>query len=217
LAGDLHDGFQQALAGAMYQVDSALTCADELPEVLKKRLGGADAALKEAQKGLREVLWGLTEEGEGANAFGDLLRHVVSKRDHWQDLVTVRDVGEVRPVPPAVVGHLIMLFQEAVGNAIAHSQAKHVEVEVRFHDQGLALAIVDDGVGFDVQAALARANGSHFGLRGMRRRMKELGGKVTIESEPGGGTRVTVFVGLKKAMPAKKSPKRGMELTTVES
>jgi hypothetical protein len=93
LAGDLHDGFQQALAGAMYQVDSALTCADELPEVLKKRLGGADAALKEAQKGLREVLWGLTEEGEGANGFGDLLRHVVSKRDHWQDLVTVRDVG----------------------------------------------------------------------------------------------------------------------------
>ena len=211
LAADLHDGFQQVLAGAMYRLDAAMTCAKEMPEALQRQLGGADAALKQAQKGLRDALWGLTEGADGSATFVNLIQHAAQKMDHWQGLVTVSQIGEERPVPPAVMGHLLMLFQESVGNAISHGKAKRVDVEVRYFNQGVAIEIADDGLGFDPKAADAQANGTHFGLKGMRRRMKEVGGNLTIESEPGRGARVTAYVGLRKVLAGQKSPKRGME------
>ena len=84
-----------------------------------------------------------------------------------------------------------MLVQEAVGNALRHGEAPHVNLRLHFADQGLELIVEDNGKGFNPQCAPGTGDG-HYGLEGMRQRMRWLGGTVEITSHPDGGTRVCV-------------------------
>ena len=82
------------------------------------------------------------------------------------------------------------VVQEAMQNAIKHSRARHVWVRLNGSTDHLSLTITDDGVGFDVAAAL----GSGLGLVSMRERLEVVGSELTIHSAPGSGTRIHVDV-----------------------
>jgi signal transduction histidine kinase len=85
------------------------------------------------------------------------------------------------------------IAQEALNNAVQHARAENVTVRVRCDSDGLALSVVDDGVGFELppRPDLLTQDG-HFGLLGMRERATLLGGSFRIHTAPGEGTRVTV-------------------------
>ena len=83
--------------------------------------------------------------------------------------------------------------QIALTNVARHAQAKHVHVELRQHEAELELVIRDDGIGFDVAAALERASrGATLGLLSMQERVRLVGGTLEIESTPGMGTEIRV-------------------------
>jgi PAS domain S-box-containing protein len=83
------------------------------------------------------------------------------------------------------------IVQEAVNNAVKHACAQGVSITLRKHDDRLDLTIRDDGVGFDVPAALAdAAQGETMGLVGMEERVRALGGWLTIQSEAHRGTEI---------------------------
>ena len=84
--------------------------------------------------------------------------------------------------------------QEALRNVARHARARSVKVSVRPLDEGLQLAVVDDGVGFE--PALQRERPS-LGLASMRERVGLLGGELDIESAPGQGTTILVWLPLK--------------------
>ena len=77
---------------------------------------------------------------------------------------------------------LYRLVQEALHNVSSHSRARHATVTVRQRGDSVSLTVEDDGVGFDP----ARTRG--LGLLGMEERVKQLGGHLRIESQPGKGT-----------------------------
>ena len=83
-----------------------------------------------------------------------------------------------------------MLFrsQEALGNAVRHSDARHISVELTGAPSSLALTITDDGKGFDVESV---PNGG-LGLVSMRERVESVGGLLELHSSPGSGTRLSV-------------------------
>jgi signal transduction histidine kinase len=79
--------------------------------------------------------------------------------------------------------------QEALTNVMRHGQARHVWVDLDDSAGVTALQIRDDGVGFDVSAAHARAvGGLSLGLIGMEERVLALGGEFDVQSVPGQGT-----------------------------
>lgn len=88
---------------------------------------------------------------------------------------------------PALETACFRIAQEAITNIVRHSQAREVWVQLRYaHD--LHLTIRDDGNGFDVSTAEARAaRGQSFGLLGMYERASIVGGRLTIASTPGQG------------------------------
>jgi signal transduction histidine kinase len=82
------------------------------------------------------------------------------------------------------------LAQECFNNIAKHSQASTVNLSLHSTDRVLWLMVNDDGIGFEVKAALEK-QGS-FGLTGMRERVALLGGKLEIVSQPRRGTRISV-------------------------
>jgi two-component system NarL family sensor kinase len=87
---------------------------------------------------------------------------------------------------------LLSLTGELTANVAEHAQARHVRVRLRRLGQGLALEVSDDGSGIApgrVEEALAEG---HIGLASAARRVRALGGTLTIDSTPGEGTRVRI-------------------------
>jgi signal transduction histidine kinase len=84
---------------------------------------------------------------------------------------------------------LLRVCQEALTNVRKHAGASRAQITLSYGKDLVRLAVCDDGAGFDP----ARAVGG-FGLRGMRGRVTEAGGRLQVRSEPGAGTTVSVEV-----------------------
>lgn len=204
LAHDLHDGFQQLLAGSMFRLKAALNYLPDDPGAAQAQLEHARESLRHTQGGLRSALWGLTEESEGPLDFVGLLRHAVRRMEHWQGIVQVRCEGAERPMSRHMMGSLLMVVQEAVGNAIRHGRASEVVIDVALDEEGMTLVIGDNGCGFDPAALVEHRSGvGHLGLGGMRERLRWLGGTLTVTSRPGAGARVVAHVTWRRAHEAK--------------
>ena len=91
-------------------------------------------------------------------------------------------------LPDEVSLCLFRVLQEALHNAVRHSQVHHFKVELRRTDDVLYLTVRDAGVGFDVHRA---SRGAGLGLISMRERMKLIGGDLRIDSHAKQGTTVT--------------------------
>ena len=105
-------------------------------------------------------------------------------------------------VPPAISPEttlcLFRIAQEALANAIKHSGAQHVRVELNGTAALIALRIVDDGSGFDPDLLPGK---SGLGLVSMRERVFSLGGHIAIDSKPSDGTQVEVRIPLNAPAP----------------
>jgi NarL family two-component system sensor histidine kinase LiaS len=104
---------------------------------------------------------------------------------------------------PAQDHALLRISQEALANTARHAEATAVSVDLDIHDDGIRLQVCDDGRGFVPDTA----NGGEttdaaeppevppgLGLRLMRERVQELGGTLALESVPGQGTRLTIWL-----------------------
>lgn len=99
--------------------------------------------------------------------------------------VLVRAEGADGELPEEHKTCVYRLVQEAVNNSAQHANARTVEVVVRREADRLHFSVQDDGAGFDIR------NVRGLGLLGMEERVRRLGGKFHIESQPGRGTLVT--------------------------
>ena len=84
------------------------------------------------------------------------------------------------------------VVQEALSNAVRHSQARTIEVNMAVADGVLQVRVQDDGQGFDAQERALSGGG--MGLTGMRERASLVGGDLSITSEPGEGTTVDLQI-----------------------
>jgi PAS domain S-box-containing protein len=99
--------------------------------------------------------------------------------------------GIPRSLPLGVALCLYRVAQECIQNAVKHSGAKQVGVELMTVDNEIHLSVADDGSGFDVESKGATRA---LGLVSMRERVRLVQGQIRIESKPGKGTRVTVRI-----------------------
>jgi len=93
-----------------------------------------------------------------------------------------------------------MLFKEMVNNCGRHAHATHVSMKISTDAQHLQIVLSDDGCGFDTTKA---SNG--WGLKSMKERAQELGGKMELDSQPGKGTTVALKIPLSSLAAEPKS------------
>jgi two-component system NarL family sensor kinase len=107
-------------------------------------------------------------------------------------------LGEEFHFPDQKSVFIFRMYQEMMHNIIKHSQATHVMVSLVYSgNDTFVMTIQDDGVGFDVQQKKDSGSGSSgLGLKSMRNRAKMIGADLSIQSEPGKGTIISVSVPL---------------------
>jgi signal transduction histidine kinase len=105
-------------------------------------------------------------------------------------VIQVDGPGERLPLGPGVEEQLYRLGQEALANVVRHARASRATIRIATADDAVSIEVSDDGRGFDPAAV----GPEHFGLRSMRGRVTDLGGRLQITSTPGRGTVLRVEV-----------------------
>jgi signal transduction histidine kinase len=193
LARELHDTFEQGLAGIRLQLGAVAKTLDSSPETARRALEVASEMLRyslnEARRSVLDLRAHALETTDLATAISDLARQMT---DRTGLTASVRVVGSPRTLDAAHEHHLFRISLEALTNTIKHADATRIEIELRFNDDATVLSVVDNGRGFRAGEISSR----HFGLKGIRERVDKLGGTLVLESSPGSGARLSVTVPL---------------------
>lgn len=140
----------------------------------------------------RDAIWNLRQPEGSAGALGEKIERMAEQIGaEFHTAVEFRACGTAFAASQPVAHDLLMVAREAVLNAVRHGEPERVEVVLDYRPQHLVMRIVDDGCGFEPNAA-EHSEGHHFGLKGMRERAQRCGGRLTLTSVPGKGVRVEV-------------------------
>lgn len=194
IARDLHDDLNQSLSLLSVELD----LLGQKPPQSAAQLGGRLEELLARVKQLSSSVHDLSHQLHPSKL--EQLGFVAAVRGLCQELTqshslptafTHREVPEAIPEDMALC--LYRIAQEALGNVLKHSAARHARVELSGSANAIGLQIVDDGVGFD--PTLADGKGG-LGLVSMRERLRPVSGEIVIDSRPSGGTRIEVRIPL---------------------
>jgi signal transduction histidine kinase len=195
MSREIHDTVAQGLTGTSIHLESVAEMIYLAPEVANEHLSRARQLVRSSLAEARRLVWDLRPRILEGENLGTALTSMARELEKGTRIrVQVR--GAVRPLPQPVESHLLRIGQEALTNAIKHAQAGQIRVDLRFAEECVRLRIKDNGRGFDTQAA-AEADGGHLGLISLRERAAHIGARLTINSRPGGGTRVIAVLPLR--------------------
>jgi signal transduction histidine kinase len=190
LARELHDDLTPRLA--RLAIDAA-----RLQPVTAGPDSGGGASMHEELSRLSQDVHGLAYRLHPTVledlGLGDALRSECERVSKGQGLSVDWHIDTLPAgIAPAVTVCLFRVAQEALRNIVRHSGAQSASVTLRPKEGGLQLLVTDDGVGFEPKAG--RSAG--LGVASMRERVREVGGKFSICSEPGAGTTVQAWAPL---------------------
>jgi signal transduction histidine kinase len=184
---DLHDSLCQHLTGVALagEVLSEQLAAKSLPEA--KAMNHIVEMVEGAIDLTRTLARGLHPFELTGEAFTDALRELAATiSDGFKIACLFQCDGPVAIPEGGIATHLYRLTQEAINNAVKHSDATEIIVRLEANREALALTISDDGIGMPEKAPTGG-----MGLRTMAYRAEVIGAAFKIERLPSGGTRVT--------------------------
>lgn len=194
IARELHDEIGQGLTATRINLERMLKEAGDGP--LADQAAGASAIVSEILQQVRQLSLNLHPSVLDDLGIAAALRWLVRTRVAATELAVVMELAEGLPRFSPTVEHTVFrVFQEALSNVLRHSGARNFQVKLCLEDDMLRLHAEDDGCGFDLQAAQKHAlEGASLGVIGMQERVRLVGGRIVIESQPGRGTRMQVSV-----------------------
>lgn len=189
LARDLHDAVSQKLFSIRAKARAAAILVDrDAPRAIEEIRSVAELA-GQAYAELRAVIDGLTPPELAAGGLVSSVRAyaVLAGRTQGTE-VTVR-AAELPALSQQQDTAIYRVAQEAIGNALRHSGAVHVTVDLFRRQRAVVLQVSDDGAGFEPGAPPAG-----LGLASMRERARSVGGRLTVTSTKGTGTQVRLSI-----------------------
>jgi signal transduction histidine kinase len=190
LARELHDAVTQTLFSASMIAEAMPRIWFDHPEERDRGIEELQHLTKGALAEMRTLLVELRPTALTEKPLGELLGHLAAAvSGQTRTPVRLAVDGETRLEPEMQVA-LYRIAQEALNNVAKHARAKQAWVNLRCGAAAGTLEVIDDGRGFDVQAAMAAPE--HLGLGIMRERAEAIGAHFTVEGLPGEGARVCV-------------------------
>ena len=188
---EIHDGLAQYLAAAIMQFQARDTLREKSPKEAKKAYETAVELVRQAHSESRRLISVVRPPVIDEDGIETAISHLVhEQRRHGGPKIECHTEVQFGRLPVILENAIYRIVQEALTNACTHSQSEKVTVSMIQEAQDVRLEVRDWGIGFNAESV---AEG-HFGLEGIRQRVRLLGGRLTIETAPGSGTLVQVVV-----------------------
>jgi len=194
IARDLHDTLLQSVQGLILKFDAVgkrIPRGDPARQAIEETLDRADEILVEGRDRVRSLRGSAAALGDLPAAFQRIAKEAAQGgATTFQSVVE----GRARDLDPTVLEESFSIGREALLNALAHSGALHVELEIAYDARQFRLRIRDDGRGIDPEVLDRGGRSDHWGLQGMRERARRIGANLELWSRPGAGTEVELKV-----------------------
>jgi len=189
---EIHDGVAQSFVGCITRAQYAERLLEQDPDQVRFQLDELEDDLRDGLEKMRELIYNLyPKELDRVGLVGAIKRFIERIAESNRLQVTFENQGLDTDLPAALEATLYCIVQEALNNVQRHAGASRARVELQSTGSRLSLLIADDGRGFDPEVVLASdAWRERYGLLSMEERAKLAGGRMELESRPGGGTRL---------------------------
>jgi len=194
MARDLHDTLEQQLTGVAMQLESLANSPHPRSPVITDRLTLASRMLRHSREEARRSVWDLRNRLLEVHGLGAAIQSLAASAavDGGPEVGTLIDHSPTG-LHQSVEYQLLRMTQEALANALKHSQAKHITLTLAVAADHCLLTVKDDGTGFD-PLLVNPLQPPHFGLLGLRERAEKIGATLEIVTRPGHGCSVIVKV-----------------------
>jgi signal transduction histidine kinase len=195
IARELHDTLLQGILSASMQLQVAEgwvppdSPAKPLLIRVRKLMRKGIAEGRAALQGLRSAELPPTSLDQALSDFLDELTPADRAR------LRITKMGRPKPLDPAILHQIYLITREALLNALRHSKAKKIEVELEYSPRKLRVAVRDNGTGLDPQL-LHSPRKAHWGLTIMRERAANIGARLRIWTRPNAGTEIELSLPL---------------------
>jgi|GEM_PF-1631345 len=191
LARELHDSITQSLFSLDLLARAISTNLIRDPQQAGLQVEQLRQITHDALEEMRSLIFDLRPPSVADIGLAQAVRQQIQRLNRPNGMeVELRVTGD-RRLPSDLEAGLFRIAQEALYNAVKHSGARHITVELTMEPERVALAVSDDGRGFDSkQPGKRRA----FGLIGMAERAELIGAELILTTEPGAGTKIEVKV-----------------------
>ena len=200
LARDLHDGVIQSIYAAGLGLESAMTQLETDRPGARVRLQLCRQSLNEIIREVRGFINGIEPEAVNQRGFAEELSALArTMQALWPVLITVRaSPAVISRLTPTQELHALQISRECISNAVRHGSATEIDIHLGEEAGAGFLAVRDNGRGFDLHAC----PGTGSGLNNLESRAQDMGGRVTVDSQVGRGTLITITFSLGSAPPA---------------
>ncbi len=195
ISRELHDEVGQMLTAQRMEIRNLKTLRSAPEEQFLSHLEATAQLSEEALRAVRSLAMGLRPSMLDDLGLGPAVEWQAREFSRRFGVpVTVQLEGPLDTLPDQHRTCVYRVVQEALTNCARHAKAKEIRVSVHGSDNGLAITVHDDGVGFSA----AECRGRGLGLIGIEERVRELGGRFSIFSQPGKGTVLSAEVPLRR-------------------
>ncbi|MER5795490.1 sensor histidine kinase [Streptomyces sp. NPDC001980] len=192
IARDIHDTLAQGFASIIVLAEAARAGMSDDPARSARQLWSIESTARENLAEARELVGSARQPGPGRAAAGTVaqtLRRTLDRFAEDTGLAVDADLADLECDQQTRIA-LLRCTQESLANVRKHARASTVGVVLVRRPYGVELEITDDGSGF------VAGESTGFGLDGMRKRLAELGGRLTVTSSVGDGTRILATIPL---------------------
>lgn len=187
IARDLHDRIAQSLAYVSFELEHMCT-TDTAPD--RRQLSGLREVIHDVVVELRDTLYDLRASINAGDSLVTVTRQYLQRFGEKHNLAVAFVADPGWAVPTTVEQELWRIVQEGLHNIVKHARADRVELTYHYSHGVAEIELRDNGCGF----ATKHVTSGHFGLMGMRERADAIGARLDLESHPGRGTSVRVWV-----------------------
>jgi signal transduction histidine kinase/ligand-binding sensor domain-containing protein len=198
ISRDLHDTFFQSIQGLLLRVNTATGQLNEdepARPLLLDALEESDRVMLMGRELVLDLRSSISYEEELSEAFAEAGEEFKLYGSAESSVIVL---GQSRPLHPLVAREIYVLGREALCNAFRHARAEKIETELNFGKEAFGLNIRDDGIGIE-EDILSEGKPGHMGLSGMLERATKIDAKLTVWSNKGVGTEISLSVPSKVA------------------
>jgi two-component system sensor histidine kinase DegS len=198
IAREIHDGLAQTMANVVLRTEIAeRMLVKQAYGSVKEELTDLKGQVRSGIEEVRKIIFNLRPMALDDLGLVPTLRKFVQD---YEDRTKIRTkfelIGKESRLPSGMEVAIYRLVQEAFSNVNKHAEATFVTLEIVFQKQMVKFTIIDNGVGFNmdkVETKIGQGT-THYGLMGMRERIKLLEGRMDIIANVGSGTKISMVI-----------------------